>query len=108
MIFTSSKVSRLKIDCSSGQSQNHIRLGSFLKRKFFGKQPANSNLDFGGDKSFVDDLIIELGAVSSRVALLLRSAEAKPMFSRFVFPVKGKVEGRFDMGGCKEFVLQGG
>ena len=30
------------------------------------------------DKSFADDLIVHRGAVSSRVALLLRSAEAKP------------------------------
>ena len=41
-------------------------------------------LEFGGDKSFVDDLNTEQGAVSSRVALLLRSAEAKPMLYRFV------------------------
>ena len=41
-------------------------------------------LDFGGDKSFVDDLNKEQGAVSSRVALLLRSAEAKPLLYRFV------------------------
>ena len=40
--------------------------------------------DIGGDKSFVDDLNIKLGIVSSRVALLLRSAEIKPVFSRFV------------------------
>lgn len=50
--------------------------------------------NFGGDKSFVDDLITERGAVSSRVALLLRSAEAKPLFSRFVFPLWDEVEGR--------------
>jgi hypothetical protein len=31
------------------------------------------------DKSFADDLNKERGAVSSRVALLLRSAEAKPL-----------------------------
>jgi hypothetical protein len=30
------------------------------------------------DKSFADDLIVHRGAVSGRVALLLRSAEAKP------------------------------
>ena len=40
--------------------------------------------DIGGDKSFVDDLNTERGIVSSRVALLLRSAEIKPLFSRFV------------------------
>lgn len=37
-----------------------------------------------GNKSFADDLIVGQGAVSSRVALLLRSAEAKPSLPRFV------------------------
>jgi hypothetical protein len=36
------------------------------------------------DESFADDLIARLGAVSGRVALLLRSTEAKPTSSRFV------------------------
>ena len=36
------------------------------------------------DKSFADDLNKERGIVSSRVALLLRSAEIKPLFHRFV------------------------
>jgi hypothetical protein len=36
--------------------------------------------NIGRDKSFVDDLIYERGIVSSRVALLLRSAEIKPLF----------------------------
>ena len=36
------------------------------------------------DKSFVDDLNMERGIVSSRVALLLRSAEIKPLSLRFV------------------------
>ena len=36
------------------------------------------------DESFVDDLNKERGIVSSRVALLLRSAEIKPLFYRFV------------------------
>ena len=36
------------------------------------------------DKSQEDDLNMELGIVSGRVALLLRSAEIKPVFSRFV------------------------
>ena len=40
--------------------------------------------DIGEDKSFADDLNKERGIVSSRVALLLRSAEIKPLFSRFV------------------------
>lgn len=33
-----------------------------------------------GDRPFAYDLVIEYGAVSSRVVLLLRSAEAKPRF----------------------------
>lgn len=44
----------------------------------------NTIQDIGGDKSFVDDLNTKRGIVSSRVALLLRSAEIKPLFSRFV------------------------
>ena len=40
--------------------------------------------DIGEDKSFADDLNREQGIVSSRVALLLRSAEIKPLFYRFV------------------------
>ena len=46
--------------------------------------PPQGNLTMGWDKSFADDLIVRLGAVSGRVALLLRSAEAKPTSSRFV------------------------
>jgi hypothetical protein len=38
-----------------------------------------------GDRPFAYDLVIEYGAVSSRVALLLRSAEAKPRFFLSVF-----------------------
>ena len=38
-----------------------------------------------GDRPFAYDLVIEYGAVSSRVALLLRSAEAKPRFFTSVF-----------------------
>lgn len=37
-----------------------------------------------GDESFADDLNEERGIVSSRVTLLLRSAEIKPLFPRFV------------------------
>lgn len=36
------------------------------------------------DKSFADDLIAHRGVVSGRVALLLRSAETKPLMPRFV------------------------
>ena len=38
----------------------------------------------GEDKSYADDLSMKRGIVSSRVALLLRSAEIKPLFIRFV------------------------
>lgn len=34
-----------------------------------------------GDKSYVYDLAVQRGIVSSRVALLLRSAEVKPLLS---------------------------
>lgn len=40
--------------------------------------------NIGKDKSFADDLNKEQGIVSSRVALLLRSTEIKPLFNRFV------------------------
>ena len=38
---------------------------------------ANCNVILRGDKSFVYDLDVQRGIVSSRVALLLRSAEIK-------------------------------
>jgi hypothetical protein len=46
--------------------------------------PAYCNLTMCGNKSLADDLSVGQGAVSSRVALLLRSAEAKPSLPRFV------------------------
>ena len=46
--------------------------------------PAYRNFTLRGDKSFADDLTVGQGAVSSRVALLLRSAEANPSLPRFV------------------------
>lgn len=42
------------------------------------------NLTMRRDKSFADDLIVHRGVVSGRVALLLRSAETKPLMPRFV------------------------
>ena len=42
------------------------------------------NLTMRRDKSFVDDLIVHRGVVSSRVTLSLRSAETKPLMPRFV------------------------
>lgn len=44
--------------------------------------PADCNvIDVRGDKSYVYDLAVQRGIVSSRVALLLRSAEVKPLLS---------------------------
>ena len=43
--------------------------------------PADSNVILRGDKSFVYDLDVQRGIVSSRVALLLRSAEIKLLLS---------------------------
>ena len=40
--------------------------------------------NIGEGKSFADDLNKERGIVSRRVTLLLRSAEIKPLFYRFV------------------------
>ena len=36
-------------------------------------------------KSFVDDLVMKLGTVSMRVALVLRSAEVQPVFQDLFF-----------------------
>ena len=36
-------------------------------------------------KSFVDDLVMKLGTVSMRVALVLRSAEVQPVFQDLLF-----------------------
>ena len=47
-------------------------------RKGLGSSSANCNHHMGGGESFADDLNSERGTVSSRVALLLRSAEVKP------------------------------
>ena len=40
--------------------------------------------NIGPDKSLVDDLNKEPGIVSMRVGFVLRSAEIKPLFQRFV------------------------
>lgn len=60
-----------------------------------------------GNKSLADDLSVRQGAVSSRVALLLRSAEAKPSLPRFVFGEFLSSSLRF---GChaKPYRLEGG
>ena len=49
-------------------------------RKCCGGLLANCNYHMGGGESFADDLNGERGTVSGRVALLLRSAEVKPLF----------------------------
>lgn len=42
---------------------------------------ADSNVTMRGDKSFANDLDVQRGIVSGRVALLLRCAEIKPLLS---------------------------
>lgn len=46
---------------------------------------ADCNVILGEDKSFAYDLDVQRGIVSSRVALLLRSAEIKPLLSDLLF-----------------------
>ena len=71
---------------------SRIVIGQVLgERKRYFKSWRILILDFGGDKSFAYDLNKEQGAVSSRVALLPRSAEAKPLLYRFVsYTIKRK------------------
>ena len=56
----------------------------------------NSNFtNIEEDKSFADDLNLELGIVSCRVTLLLRSTEIKPLFFdlfQFSFLKKNEME----------------
>ena len=54
-------------------------------RKGFGRLLVNCNVILREDKSFVNDLNVQRGIVSSRVALLLRSAEIKPLLSDLLF-----------------------
>ena len=56
------------------------------KRPFGEPRIVISNI--GEDKSFADDLNLQQGIVSSRVALLLRSAEIKPLLDRFVLNLR--------------------
>ena len=51
------------------------------QRKGFVRLPADSNVNMRGDKSFAYDLDVQRSIVSSRVALLLRSAEIKLLLS---------------------------
>ena len=75
---------------SSYQDTNRLRPGTaagrqpVALRKRGASAPADRNFTLRGDKSFADDLNVGQGAVSSRVALLLRSAEANPSLPRFV------------------------
>ena len=48
-------------------------------------RPQLLNENIVEDKSFVDDLIIKQGIVSSRAKLILRGAEIKPLFSDLCF-----------------------
>ena len=47
--------------------------------------PADGNVRMREDKSYAYDLDVQRGIVSSRVALLLRSAEIKPSLSDLLF-----------------------
>lgn len=58
-----------------------------------------------GDRPFAYDLVIEYGAVSGRVVLLLRSAEAKPRFFTSVFITKTPIPGSSSGGLGRECVI---
>ena len=63
---------------------------------------AYCNFNTSGVKSFADDLAVRNGPVSSRVALLLRSAEGKPSFAS-ISPVQvpAKTGMRWGGGECR-------
>ena len=63
--------------------------------------PADCNVILRGDKSFADDLDVQRGIVSSRVALLLRSAEIKPLLSDLF--LRNSFSSREDAGGGRRF-----
>ena len=65
--------------------------------------PADSNVILRGDKSFVYDLDVQRGIVSSRVALLLRSAEIKPLLSDLFIPSVFLREPLYVLGGASWF-----
>ena len=59
----------------------HIRKLFYTYQKQMSVMTLNSNfIHIEEDKSFADDLNLELGIVSCRVTLLLRSTEIKPLF----------------------------
>ena len=61
--------------------------------------PADSNVDMRGDKSFVYDLDVQRSIVSSRVALLLRSAEIKLQLSDLSTSLRARACGFVDLSG---------
>ena len=70
---------RLRLCVSAGDSSTATEEWSW----YF----AYCNFNTSGVKSFADDLAVRNGPVSSRVALLLRSAEGKPSFAS-ISPVR--------------------
>ena len=62
-------------------SLNHSRPATGVQTERSGRVPADCNVILRESKSFVHDLDVQQGIVSSRVALLLRSAEIKPSLS---------------------------
>lgn len=64
--------------------------------------PADRNVILRGDKSFVYDLDVQRGIVSSRVALLLRSAEIKPLLSDLFISQQAVLIG---VGACRDVFL---
>lgn len=64
---------RLRLSVSAGDSSSVTEVWP----RYF----AYCNFNTSGVKSFADDLAVRNGPVSSRVALLLRSAEGKPSFA---------------------------
>jgi hypothetical protein len=66
--------------------KNRLRLSVLAGREFRGPRNglryfANCNFSTSGVESLADDFDVRKGPVSSRVALLLRSAEGKPYFA---------------------------
>lgn len=66
--------------------------------------PADCNVILREDKSFVYDLDVQRGIVSSRVALLLRSAEIKPLLSDLFFILSNSLEADRGRPGFRESV----
>ena len=64
--------------------------------------PADRNVILRGDKSFVYDLDVQRGIVSSRVALLLRSAEIKPLLSDLFISQQAVLIG---VGACRDVIF---